>query len=73
MRKTAKDIRVGIAKDKAKKPYGEYEKYEVDGWARTLTEAAEILSDPKKMSMVKKCLKMKADSLEMLEKFTGEK
>lgn len=41
---------------KEKKAYGKYDKWEVESWARTITEAEEIKANPEKMKYVKMCL-----------------
>ncbi len=78
-RKTGKDIRVSMdssyeaKRRKELAEYGGFEKYEVDGWARTLQEAAEIISDPKKMKAVSKCIAKKEESMATLKAFAGGK
>lgn len=49
-----------------KKEYGEYEKYEVEGWARTLEESIEIMTDKKKLAAVEKCLAKRESSIDKL-------
>ncbi len=72
-RKTGKDLRMELDAQvvKQKKEYGGYDKWEVDSWAETLTKAAEIISDPKKMKAVAKCLEAKGKALETLRGFTA--
>jgi hypothetical protein len=74
-RKTGKMVRAELdngyeAKRKRElAEYGGFEKYEVDGWARTLQEAAEIISDPKKMKAVSRCIAKKEESMATLKAF----
>lgn len=74
-RKTGKDIRVEMDKDRAKEKaeYGGFDKWEVDSWASTLQSAAEIMSDPKKMKAVAKCLAKKETALATLKEMTAGK
>lgn len=68
-RKTGSDVRASLDKEYAdrKKEYGGYEKYEVEGWVRSLEEAAAVLSDPAKMKQVAKCMAKKEDATELLK------
>ena len=74
-RKTSRAIRVEMDAQelKRKTEYGGFEKYEVDGWARTLQEAAEIISDSKKMKAVAKCIENKEASMAILKAFSSGK
>lgn len=47
----------------AKKEYGKYDKYEVEGWAETLMKAEEIKADSEKMKYVKQCLAKKKKAI----------
>ena len=53
-----------------------FDKYEIEGWARTLIEAEEIKSDPKKMKAVNPLLEKKSkaiNSIDQLRKLAVEK
>lgn len=75
MRKTGKDLRTEMDAKyaKEKKEYGGYEKYEVEGWQRTLQEASEILADPVKMKLVAKCMDKKEKSLKTMKGWLNSK
>lgn len=72
-KKTGKDLRAEMVKEKAgeKKEYGGYDKWEVESWASTLKSAADILSDPKKMKAVSKCLCNQERSMATLKELTS--
>lgn len=53
--------------------YGGFEKYEVEGWSDTLQKAAEVMSDPKKMKAVAKCLSKKEAAFSKVKELTGGK
>ncbi len=74
-RPTAVGIRDSMEKERAKEKaaYGGFEKYEVEGWSRTLQEASEILSDPKKMKAVAKCMDKKEASMVTLRQLVASK
>lgn len=51
-----------LVEEKKYKKYGKYDKWEVESWARTLTEAEEIKADPEKLKYVKECIGKQAQA-----------
>jgi hypothetical protein len=56
------------ADEPKKEMIGGFDKWEVEGWARTLIDAEEIKSNPKKMKAVAPLVKDKIKGLKGLEK-----
>ena len=75
MRKTGKDLRAEMDSkyDREKKEYGGFDKWEVEGWERTLREASEILADPIKMKLVAKCMDKKEKGMATLKAWVDSK
>ncbi len=46
-----------------KKEYGKFDKWEVEGWARSLMEAEKIKQDPEKLKYAKMCLQKDKDAM----------
>lgn len=58
-----------------RKKYNGFEKYEAEGFSRSLEEAAEVLSDPKKLKAANAVLEVKKRSIKTLEglkKYAGQ-
>lgn len=51
-----------------KEKYGEYDKWQVEDWARAIQTAEEVKADPEKMKYVLPMLKQKIGALESLKK-----
>ena len=51
---------------KEKKEYGKYDKYEVEGFVRTLIEAEEIKADPEKMKYAQMCASGQKKAIESI-------
>lgn len=63
-----KDVAAPEVEEKDEEKYGEYDKWQVEDWARAIQTAEEVKADPEKMKYVLPCLKEKIKGLESLKK-----
>ena len=63
----------GITVAESDKRINGFEKWEVEGFARTLAEAEEIMADKKKLKAVKQIAEKQADAAEAVEKKVAER